>query len=1030
MYNGLQSVSIKGSGLSGYVERSRAQTGRSTAAQRRSAADATAGASINPLEVRRARPENDAAAERLALHKARRAAHLDVALYREERLRAGVDAAVVEREAKEMLSSKLAQVEDGLARREAEERQKTAESFASAFDVRPGEAGSAWDYARLQREKQAAELAWRQRKEEQLAETIKRLRTEEDEEAALIPFKCSLLSINLTPLSLSLAVFSTESYSTDSYPSSTRAPVGFTSFARLVHKKPVPLQSIAEPAPRRAIWWLSHPNVFRTHVVAVALGTKRKLFPFRVDSSGTHSSTQQQQQQSFSFLVGFSMGCCQSDDSHAADLDDHDPARRHAAAPAASPACEQRRRHKKTPGGRMKPSSDHTGSPLEGTVGNVFGRDDGGPPPLVEAGLTASAPSPAAAASLTAPQLPPPLPGLGAGESSRRPCAASGAAGRVPTPAAALFSPVDGAAPRGGTTLSLASDFVEQPVDEELLQISDTTASNAAGGRQDELTGASWVDLSQPVPDRVPHYYAPPMRQLSGDMDTFSDLLSGDTTDPRRHRDQVQFSEADARSRLVRSAWLERRQIVSLFAKELFMLERSRLLQSYFLGRSERLLQVTLMVERCHRKQIVRDCAVQLRTWHEEFEATRECLLMMEGPSPLNPHPDPDPSPPRTEVCTVPAPPLEDVDTPPPQRHHRRRPPRQVDGIAESAPPGWPTNGAPRPTTAPGPTPSEHEAFAPHRMRLQGCRSATSAVGPVGIARARRGVGFFYSFLYPIQCAPPSFGGDIIERVLERCSTSVQRTLFYCFRHHHFDVLPLLGDDLLLVKEVRYEFPFLHLTHPLCLFSSQCQPIRSRTRHERQAQRICLLRQKRGHPATCVMASGATYTGRLEAIDPSFNTLLTDCPQAAAPPGAPPSAQRRTLCIIGYTRMAQSREVFMFICVGLFIPLHQITYLLAVCGSSVKEPWYSPCVLSITMRIFVHVREKVIALQCGEGTQEVMWLANAAMVHYDSSFGRRFGPPTAVRKEGGVVCDPNARVCDALRDDQHVFAEVEDPLSS
>lgn len=77
------------------------------------------------------------------------------------------------------------------------------------------------------------------------------------------------------------------------------------------------------------------------------------------------------------------------------------------------------------------------------------------------------------------------------------------------------------------------------------------------------------------------------------------------------------------------------------------------------------------------------------------------------------------------------------------------------------------------------------------------------------------------------------------------------------------------------------------------------------------------------------------------------------------------------------------------------------------------------------MRIFVHVRERTIALQCGDGEQSVIWLANAAMVFYNDAVKTRRGTPIAVRKESGTVCDPNARVCDVFKDEQHVFAEVE-----
>ncbi|EAN85983.1 hypothetical protein TcCL_ESM08463 [Trypanosoma cruzi] len=79
----------------------------------------------------------------------------------------------------------------------------------------------------------------------------------------------------------------------------------------------------------------------------------------------------------------------------------------------------------------------------------------------------------------------------------------------------------------------------------------------------------------------------------------------------------------------------------------------------------------------------------------------------------------------------------------------------------------------------------------------------------------------------------------------------------------------------------------------------------------------------------------------------------------------------------------------------------------------------------VSMRIYVHVREKVIALECGDGTQDVIWLGNAAMVHYDSSFGRKYGSPKCIQKEGGITCDPDARVCDLLDDNQHVFAVLD-----
>lgn len=75
------------------------------------------------------------------------------------------------------------------------------------------------------------------------------------------------------------------------------------------------------------------------------------------------------------------------------------------------------------------------------------------------------------------------------------------------------------------------------------------------------------------------------------------------------------------------------------------------------------------------------------------------------------------------------------------------------------------------------------------------------------------------------------------------------------------------------------------------------------------------------------------------------------------------------------------------------------------------------------MKVYVHVRGSVIPLECGDGTQEVSWLGNAAMVHVDRTFGKRFSTPTAIKKDGGVRCNPTALVCETLDNNQHVFVE-------
>ena len=73
------------------------------------------------------------------------------------------------------------------------------------------------------------------------------------------------------------------------------------------------------------------------------------------------------------------------------------------------------------------------------------------------------------------------------------------------------------------------------------------------------------------------------------------------------------------------------------------------------------------------------------------------------------------------------------------------------------------------------------------------------------------------------------------------------------------------------------------------------------------------------------------------------------------------------------------------------------------------------------MKFFVHVREKIIPIESGDGRQKAVWLSNVAIARYDKNFGRHLGIPEGLTREGGVMCDPNACVMDILEDGQHVF---------
>jgi hypothetical protein len=78
------------------------------------------------------------------------------------------------------------------------------------------------------------------------------------------------------------------------------------------------------------------------------------------------------------------------------------------------------------------------------------------------------------------------------------------------------------------------------------------------------------------------------------------------------------------------------------------------------------------------------------------------------------------------------------------------------------------------------------------------------------------------------------------------------------------------------------------------------------------------------------------------------------------------------------------------------------------------------------MRIHLHVREKTIVVECGDGTQRVRWLASVGVARYDDNFGQSLGAARGLQKEGGVCCDPEARVCDVLENNQHAFVILGD----
>ena len=84
------------------------------------------------------------------------------------------------------------------------------------------------------------------------------------------------------------------------------------------------------------------------------------------------------------------------------------------------------------------------------------------------------------------------------------------------------------------------------------------------------------------------------------------------------------------------------------------------------------------------------------------------------------------------------------------------------------------------------------------------------------------------------------------------------------------------------------------------------------------------------------------------------------------------------------------------------------------------------------LNLLVHVKNKCIAISCGEGQQPVRWLANVGTARYDAGQGRSLGAPVGVRLEDGTPVDLSSSIAEAgLSDMQHVWIVHKQPgLSS
>jgi len=83
-----------------------------------------------------------------------------------------------------------------------------------------------------------------------------------------------------------------------------------------------------------------------------------------------------------------------------------------------------------------------------------------------------------------------------------------------------------------------------------------------------------------------------------------------------------------------------------------------------------------------------------------------------------------------------------------------------------------------------------------------------------------------------------------------------------------------------------------------------------------------------------------------------------------------------------------------------------------------------------TMVVHVHLREKVMEVQCGEGSQRVFWLAVTATQRYlvdAASYSREYSAeltPKGVISAAFEYIAKTGRICDELSHGEHVWIDV------
>ena len=82
------------------------------------------------------------------------------------------------------------------------------------------------------------------------------------------------------------------------------------------------------------------------------------------------------------------------------------------------------------------------------------------------------------------------------------------------------------------------------------------------------------------------------------------------------------------------------------------------------------------------------------------------------------------------------------------------------------------------------------------------------------------------------------------------------------------------------------------------------------------------------------------------------------------------------------------------------------------------------------MKIFVHIKEKVMKINCGEGAQSVSWLGDVAIFRYKDDNGLSTGMCLGMRVENGNKIPMKSSINEVLQDEQHVWVILQDDMEA